>query len=57
MTKGQIVIPAAIRKLVGLEKGTKASFEVKDNETRIKNYLIFMIGWLMDNESARHLYC
>nr|WP_294605122.1 AbrB/MazE/SpoVT family DNA-binding domain-containing protein [uncultured Lactobacillus sp.] len=52
-----MVIPAAIRKLVGLEKGTKASFEVKDNETRIKNYLIFMIGWLMDNESARHLYC
>ncbi len=34
--KGQVVIPAAIRKSLGLEKGTKVSFEVKDNEIRIK---------------------
>ena len=34
--KGQVVIPATIRKSLGLEKGTKASFEVKDNEIRIK---------------------
>ncbi|MGN1272484.1 MAG: AbrB/MazE/SpoVT family DNA-binding domain-containing protein [Lactobacillus sp.] len=34
--KGQIVIPAAIRKALGLEKGTKVSFEIKDNEVRIK---------------------
>lgn len=34
--KGQVVIPATIRKSLGLEKGTKVSFEVKDNEIRIK---------------------
>lgn len=34
--KGQIVIPAAIRKALGLQKGTKVSFEVKNNEIRIK---------------------
>lgn len=34
--KGQIVIPAAIRKALGLKKGTELSFEVKDNEIRIK---------------------
>ncbi|MGN1282309.1 MAG: AbrB/MazE/SpoVT family DNA-binding domain-containing protein [Limosilactobacillus sp.] len=34
--KGQVVIPAAIRKALGLEKGTVLSFEVKDNEIRIK---------------------
>ncbi len=34
--KGQVVIPAAIRKALGLEKGTELSFEVKDNEIRIK---------------------
>ncbi|MEE6639090.1 AbrB/MazE/SpoVT family DNA-binding domain-containing protein [Limosilactobacillus pontis] len=30
--KGQIVIPAAIRKALGLQKGTEVSFEVKNNE-------------------------
>ena len=34
--KGQVVIPAAIRKALGLQKGTKVSFEVKNNEIRIK---------------------
>lgn len=34
--KGQIVIPVAIRKALGLQKGTKVSFEVKNNEIRIK---------------------
>ncbi|KRM35889.1 MULTISPECIES: AbrB/MazE/SpoVT family DNA-binding domain-containing protein [Limosilactobacillus] len=34
--KGQIVIPAAIRKALGLQKGTEVSFEVKNNEIRIK---------------------
>ncbi|MCC4399367.1 AbrB/MazE/SpoVT family DNA-binding domain-containing protein [Limosilactobacillus reuteri] len=34
--KGQIVIPAAIRKALGLEKGTEVSFEIKGNEVRIK---------------------
>lgn len=34
--KGQIVIPVAIRKALGLQKGTEVSFEVKDNEIRIK---------------------
>lgn len=34
--KGQVVIPAVIRKALGLEKGTEVSFEVKDNEVRIK---------------------
>lgn len=34
--KGQIVIPAAIRKSLGLQKGTEVSFEVKNNEIRIK---------------------
>lgn len=34
--KGQIVIPAAIRKALGLQKGTKVSFVVKNNEVRIK---------------------
>lgn len=42
--KGQLVIPAAIRKVLDLEKGTKVSFE-------LKNLLIFMIGWSMDNET------
>ncbi|MDK6305051.1 AbrB/MazE/SpoVT family DNA-binding domain-containing protein, partial [Lactobacillus crispatus] len=30
--KGQLVIPAAIRKALGLDKGAKVSFEVKNNE-------------------------
>lgn len=34
--KGQIVIPAIIRKALGLQKGTEVSFEVKNNEIRIK---------------------
>lgn len=34
--KGQIVIPVAIRKKLGLQKGTEVSFEVKNNEVRIK---------------------
>lgn len=34
--KGQIVIPAAIRKALGLTKGTKVSFEVHNNEVTIK---------------------
>ena len=34
--KGQIVIPAKIRKALGLDKGTKVAFEVKDDEVRIK---------------------
>ncbi len=34
--KGQVVIPAAIRKALGLTKGTEVSFEVKDDEIRIK---------------------
>ena len=34
--KGQIVIPAAIRKALGLQKGTEVSFEVKNDEIRIK---------------------
>lgn len=34
--KGQIVIPVKIRKLLGLEKGTKVAFEVKDNSVTIK---------------------
>ena len=34
--KGQLVIPAAIRKALGIEKGSKVSFEVKDDEIRIK---------------------
>lgn len=34
--KGQIVIPAAIRKALGLQKGTEVSFEIKNNEIRVK---------------------
>ena len=34
--KGKVVIPSAIRKALGLTKGTEVSFEVKDNEIRIK---------------------
>ncbi|MDU4240712.1 AbrB/MazE/SpoVT family DNA-binding domain-containing protein [Limosilactobacillus fermentum] len=34
--KGQVVIPSAIRKALGLTKGTEVSFEVKDDEIRIK---------------------
>lgn len=34
--KGQIVIPAAIRKLLDLKKGSKVSFEVHDNSIEIK---------------------
>lgn len=34
--KGQIVIPATIRKELGLQKGTEVSFEIKNNEIRIK---------------------
>lgn len=34
--KGQVVIPAAIRKMLGLTKGSKVSFEVKDNQITIK---------------------
>lgn len=34
--KGQIVIPAKIRKMLKLDKGTKVSFEVKDNAITIK---------------------
>lgn len=34
--KGQIVIPASIRRALGLQKGTKVSFEVKNNEILIK---------------------
>ncbi|MBB1124381.1 AbrB/MazE/SpoVT family DNA-binding domain-containing protein [Limosilactobacillus albertensis] len=30
--KGQLVIPAAIRKALGIEKGPKVSFEVKNDE-------------------------
>lgn len=34
--KGQIVIPAAIRKSQNITAGSKLSFEVTDNEIRIK---------------------
>lgn len=34
--KGQVVIPSVIRKALGLTKGTEVSFEIKDNEIRIK---------------------
>lgn len=34
--KGQVVIPAAIRKALGLRRGTEVSFEVKDNKILIK---------------------
>ncbi|WP_076459631.1 AbrB/MazE/SpoVT family DNA-binding domain-containing protein [Limosilactobacillus caccae] len=34
--KGQIVIPAAIRKAMGLTKGTEVSFEMKGDEVTIK---------------------
>lgn len=34
--KGQLVIPATIRKALGIEKGSKVSFEVKNDEIRIK---------------------
>lgn len=34
--KGQLVIPASIRKALGIEKGSEVSFEVKGNEIRIK---------------------
>lgn len=34
--KGQVVIPASIRKALGLNKGTKVSFVVKNNEVKIK---------------------
>lgn len=34
--KGQLVIPAAIRKALGLDKGAKVSFEVKNNEVIVK---------------------
>lgn len=42
--KGQIVIPAAIRKALGLQKETKVSFEVKNNEIRIKK-LPTVLDW------------
>ena len=34
--KGQVVIPAAIRKDLGLKKGSKVSFELKNCEITIK---------------------
>lgn len=34
--KGQIVIPVAIRKMLGLEKGSKVTFEVRGNSVEIK---------------------
>ncbi|RMC24898.1 MULTISPECIES: AbrB/MazE/SpoVT family DNA-binding domain-containing protein [unclassified Lactobacillus] len=34
--KGQVVIPATIRKALGLTKGTELSFEVKGDEITIK---------------------
>lgn len=34
--KGQLVIPAAIRKTLGIKKGSEVSFEVKNDEIRIK---------------------
>ena len=34
--KGQLVIPVAIRKALGLDKGSKVSFEVKNNEVIVK---------------------
>ncbi|EFH29492.1 transcriptional regulator, AbrB family [Lactobacillus jensenii JV-V16] len=36
--KGQIVIPASIRKALGLTKGTELSFKVEGDEITIKNY-------------------
>lgn len=34
--KGQVVIPAAIRKALGLKKGSEVSFELKGDEITIK---------------------
>lgn len=34
--KGQVVIPAVIRKDLGLKKGSKVSFELKNGEITIK---------------------
>ena len=34
--KGQLVIPAAIRKALGIKKSSEVSFEVKNDEIRIK---------------------
>ena len=63
--KGQLVIPAAIRKALGLDKGAKVSFEVKNNEVIVKklptaldwsNLIAELPGWLMDNETDGDLH-
>lgn len=35
-SKGQVVIPAPVRKQLGLEKGSKISFEVKGDRVIVK---------------------
>lgn len=35
--KGQVVIPKDLRNLLGLKKGGKIIFEIKDKEIRIKS--------------------
>jgi len=37
--KGQVVIPIRIRKALGLKKGSKVSFELKNGEITIKKVL------------------
>ena len=36
--KGQVVIPIQIRKALGLKRGSKVSFELKNGGINIKNY-------------------
>lgn len=43
-SEGEVVIPTSIRELLGLDKGTEVSFEVKNDEIRIKK-LPTAIDW------------
>ncbi|WP_304652913.1 AbrB/MazE/SpoVT family DNA-binding domain-containing protein [uncultured Ligilactobacillus sp.] len=43
-SEGEVVIPTSIRRLLGLDKETEISFEVKNDEIRIKK-LPTAIDW------------
>lgn len=43
-SEGEVVIPSSIRRLLGLDKETEISFEVKNDEIRIKK-LPTAIDW------------
>ena len=52
MAKGQVTIPADVRKALGVAEGDRVSFVVDDNSVRIVNAAIFAMQMLQSEFSG-----